>query len=82
MSGRHFTRDAQSHFAGTTCDDQCPHCNAAEDSREHGVFECVAFNSVRAHYAAIFGKAPCAALLYGLWPYPAGYWSGLSLFVI
>ena len=28
---------------------------------------------VRAHYAVIFEKAPRAALLYGLWPYPEGY---------
>ena len=73
VSGRHFTRDAQSQFAGSTCDDQCPHCNAVKDSREHRVFECVAFQPIRDHYAAIFGKASRASLLYGLWPYPDGY---------
>ena len=73
VSGRHFTRDAQSQFAGTTCDDRCPHCNAAKDSREHRVFECVAFHRVRTHYAAIFEKAARATLFFGLWPYPDGY---------
>ena len=68
-----FTRDAQSQFAGTTCDDRCPHCNAAKDSREHRVFECVAFHRVRTHYAAIFEKAARATLFFGLWPYPDGY---------
>ena len=73
VSGRHFTKDARSHFAGSNCDEYCPHCQVAEDSREHRVFDCVAFADVRAHYADVFRVAPRAALLYGLWPYPQGY---------
>ena len=72
VSGRHFTRDAQSKFAGATCDDVCPHCHQAEDGREHRVFNCPAFEVVRWHYREVFQLAPQSALLYGLWPFPDG----------
>ena len=67
VSGRHFTKDARSHFAGSNCDERCPHCGVARDSREHRVFDCSSFADVRSHYAAIFRLAPRSALLYLEW---------------
>ena len=72
VSGRHFTCDARSKFAGATCSAECPHCQQATDSREHRVFDCPAFEVVRWHYKEIFQLAPRSALLYGLWPFPDG----------
>ena len=72
MSGRHFTCDARSKFAGSTCDDKCPHCGKAVDSRAHRVFDCPVFEKVRWHYRDIFSLAPSSALLFGLWPFPDG----------
>lgn len=54
VSGRHFTRDARSKFAGTNCSDECPHCKKSVDSRAHRVFDCPAFERVRWHYRDIF----------------------------
>ena len=69
-SGRHFTMDARSKFAGSTLEEVCPHCSKGKDSREHRVLFCEAFSDLRAHFQAVFDGAPRSALLFGLWPPP------------
>ena len=72
VSGRHFTRDARSKFAGSNCNEMCPHCESVADSRAHRVFDCQAFGPLRRHFRTIFEGVPRSALLFGLWPFPEG----------
>ena len=72
VSGRHFTRDARSKFAGSNCNETCPHCESVADSRAHRVFDCQAFEPLRLHFRTIFEGVPRSALLFGLWPFPEG----------